>query len=174
VLVAICAAAHSFRFFCRILRCRAERKPTLLTTLDLSVLFLALPWPSPVRHDPHRPVLLLRPRPARPDHLGALTRRGYRCALRLNNRALPVNAIPTGTPSGRRRGARRPAGARCPSPSRVRTRPGRHGNMLIHLQIENPQPLAGTAASEGSDPLHFDGWLELLTVISELVEHRRE
>jgi hypothetical protein len=42
--------------------------------------------------------------------------------------------------------------------------------MLIHLRIENPQPLAGTAASEDSDPLHFDGWLELLTVISELVE----
>jgi hypothetical protein len=46
--------------------------------------------------------------------------------------------------------------------------------MLIHLQIENPQPLAGTAASEGSDPLHFDGWLELLTVISELVEGAEE
>jgi hypothetical protein len=45
--------------------------------------------------------------------------------------------------------------------------------MLIHLQIENSQPLAGTAASEGSDPRRFDGWLELLTVISELVEHRR-
>jgi hypothetical protein len=42
--------------------------------------------------------------------------------------------------------------------------------MLIHLRIENPQPLAGTAASEGSDPLHFHGWLELLTVISKLVE----
>jgi hypothetical protein len=46
--------------------------------------------------------------------------------------------------------------------------------MLIHLQIENSQPLAGTAASEGSDPRRFDGWLELLTVISELVERRRE
>jgi hypothetical protein len=45
--------------------------------------------------------------------------------------------------------------------------------MLIRLQIENLEPLAGKAASEGSYPLHFDGWLELLKVISELVEHRR-
>ena len=64
-------------------------------------------------------------------------------------------------------------GARNPSPSRVGTRPRRHGNMLIRLQIENLEPLAGKAASEGSYPLHFDGWLELLKVISELVEHRR-
>jgi len=45
--------------------------------------------------------------------------------------------------------------------------------MLIHIRIENMQPLAGTAAIEGSDPLHFDGWLELLRVISELVERSR-
>jgi hypothetical protein len=41
--------------------------------------------------------------------------------------------------------------------------------MLIRVQIESTQPLAGTAAAEGSDPLPFDGWLELLRVISELV-----
>jgi hypothetical protein len=46
--------------------------------------------------------------------------------------------------------------------------------MLIRIRISNTQPLAGTAAIEGSDPLHFDGWLELLGVISELVEHSRE
>jgi hypothetical protein len=41
--------------------------------------------------------------------------------------------------------------------------------MLIRIRIENPRPLAGTATVEGGDPLPFDGWLELLRVISELV-----
>jgi hypothetical protein len=41
--------------------------------------------------------------------------------------------------------------------------------MLIRIRIHSTQPLAGTAATKGSDPLHFDGWLELLRVISELV-----
>ena len=31
------------------------------------------------------------------------------------------------------------------------------------------EPLAGTAATEGSEPLRFDGWLELLRVVSGLV-----
>jgi hypothetical protein len=41
--------------------------------------------------------------------------------------------------------------------------------VLIRLWIEGSQPLAGTAATEGSEPLRFDGWLELLRVVSELV-----
>jgi hypothetical protein len=41
--------------------------------------------------------------------------------------------------------------------------------VLIRLWIERVQPLAGTAAAEGSAPLAFEGWLELLTVVSELV-----
>jgi hypothetical protein len=41
--------------------------------------------------------------------------------------------------------------------------------MLIRISIERTQPLAGAAVTEGSDPVHFDGWLELLRVISELV-----
>lgn len=41
--------------------------------------------------------------------------------------------------------------------------------MLIRLSIEGTEPLAGSAATEGGDPLHFDGWLELLRVVSELV-----
>jgi hypothetical protein len=41
--------------------------------------------------------------------------------------------------------------------------------MLIRIRIESTQPLAGTAAAKGSDPLPFEGWLELLRVISELV-----
>ena len=42
-------------------------------------------------------------------------------------------------------------------------------DMLIRIWIERTQPLAGSAATKGSDPLHFDGWLELLVVVSELV-----
>jgi hypothetical protein len=41
--------------------------------------------------------------------------------------------------------------------------------MLIRIWIERTHPLAGTAATERSEPAHFDGWLELLRVVSELV-----
>ena len=41
--------------------------------------------------------------------------------------------------------------------------------MLIRIWVEHTQPLAGTAASEGAEPRRFDGWLELLTVLSELL-----
>jgi hypothetical protein len=41
--------------------------------------------------------------------------------------------------------------------------------MLISISIERTQPLAGAAVTEGSDPVRFDGWLELLRVVSELV-----
>ena len=41
--------------------------------------------------------------------------------------------------------------------------------MLIRLWVERMEPLAGTAATEGSEPLRFEGWLELLGVVSELV-----
>jgi hypothetical protein len=41
--------------------------------------------------------------------------------------------------------------------------------VLIRVWIEGIQPLAGTAAVEGGEPLRFDGWLELLRVVSELV-----
>jgi hypothetical protein len=41
--------------------------------------------------------------------------------------------------------------------------------MLIRVWIERADPLAGTAAVEGAEPLAFQGWLELLKVLSELV-----
>ena len=41
--------------------------------------------------------------------------------------------------------------------------------MLIRILIERAQPVAGTAVTEGQEPLPFDGWLELLRVLSELV-----
>ena len=41
--------------------------------------------------------------------------------------------------------------------------------MLICVWVERSQPLAGTAAIEGAQPRRFDGWLELLNVLSELV-----
>ena len=41
--------------------------------------------------------------------------------------------------------------------------------MLIRIWVKRMEPLAGTAATEGSEPLRFDGWLELLRVVSELV-----
>ncbi len=41
--------------------------------------------------------------------------------------------------------------------------------VLIQLWVEGTQPLAGMAAMEGGEPRRFDGWLELLTVVSELI-----
>jgi catechol 2,3-dioxygenase-like lactoylglutathione lyase family enzyme len=41
--------------------------------------------------------------------------------------------------------------------------------VLIRVWIDTTQPLSGTAATEGSEPLRFDGWLELLRVVSDLV-----
>ena len=41
--------------------------------------------------------------------------------------------------------------------------------MVIRIWVERMEPLAGTAATEESEPLRFDGWLELLGVVSELV-----
>jgi hypothetical protein len=41
--------------------------------------------------------------------------------------------------------------------------------VLIRIWVRSTQPLTGTAATKGSGPLHFDGWLELLRVISQLV-----
>jgi hypothetical protein len=41
--------------------------------------------------------------------------------------------------------------------------------MLIRISVQRTQPLAGAAVIEGRDPVHFDGWLELLRVVSELV-----
>jgi hypothetical protein len=41
--------------------------------------------------------------------------------------------------------------------------------VLIRVWIDGTQPLSGTAATEGSERLRFDGWLELLRVVSDLV-----
>jgi hypothetical protein len=44
--------------------------------------------------------------------------------------------------------------------------------LLIRLSIETTEPLSGTAAIEGGDPLPFKGWLDLLSVITELARPR--
>jgi hypothetical protein len=41
--------------------------------------------------------------------------------------------------------------------------------VLIRILIERTQPLTGTAGTEKAEPVPFDGWLDLLRVISELV-----
>jgi hypothetical protein len=41
--------------------------------------------------------------------------------------------------------------------------------MLISIRIESAQPLTGTAATRSAEPVRFEGWLELLGVIAELV-----
>jgi hypothetical protein len=41
--------------------------------------------------------------------------------------------------------------------------------VLIRIWVERQQPLAGRAVAEGSEPLRFEGWLELLAVVAELI-----
>jgi hypothetical protein len=41
--------------------------------------------------------------------------------------------------------------------------------MVIRISIDTRNPLAGSAATDGRDPLPFEGWMELLRVIAELV-----
>jgi hypothetical protein len=99
--------------------------------------------------------LLLHPRSALADHVEPLTQ-----AYRLNNRALQMNA--TGA-------------VRIPQRKEPWCRSmdlWRAAAVLIRVWIEGSQPLAGTAAIEGGEPLRFDGWLELLRVVSELVAAR--
>src|SRR4029450_8066714 len=42
-------------------------------------------------------------------------------------------------------------------------------DVLIRIWVERMEPLAGAAGAGGGEPLRFDGWLELLGVVSELV-----
>jgi hypothetical protein len=120
---------------------------------------------------------LARDNPALGRHLAATIRTGRYCAYLpdpraptawnadpghrppgLNTGAPGLNAHPADEGSARRR--RRRARSRLPLGAAA---------MLIRLRIEGRQPLAGTAATEGGEPLRFDGWLELLRVVSELV-----
>ena len=41
--------------------------------------------------------------------------------------------------------------------------------MEIRIVIRTTQPLTGTARTDHDAPLAFEGWLELLTVLSTLV-----
>src|SRR6266496_653178 len=72
-------------------------------------------------------------------------------ASRLNNGAVALNASLTGERPRREGGVAQAA------------------DMLIRISAERTQPVAGSAATKGSDPRHFDGRLDLLRVISELV-----
>jgi hypothetical protein len=55
----------------------------------------------------------------------------------------------------------------------VSRRPLNATGMLIRISVDSSQPLAGSAASDEAGPLYFDGWLELLRVVSELVTPAR-
>ena len=120
---------------------------------------------------------LARATPALGRHLTATIRTGRYCAYTpdprapiawerwpgpsvpgLNTGPPELNAHPVEEGSARRRSL----GARSRHPWEAAA-------VLIRLWIESSQPLAGTAATEGSEPLRFDGWLELLRVVSELV-----
>jgi hypothetical protein len=99
---------------------------------------------------------LARANPALGRHLTTTIRTGRYCAYTPDSRA-PI-AWERWPGSARRRSL----GARSRHPWEAAA-------VLIRLWIESSQPLAGTAATEGSKPLRFDGWLGLLRVVSELV-----
>jgi hypothetical protein len=120
---------------------------------------------------------IARDNPALGRHLAATIRTGRYCAYLPDPRApIAWNADPGHRPPGLNTGApglnahladegsarRRSRGARSRHPWEAAA-------VLIRLWIDGSQPLAGTAATEGREPLRFDGWLELLRVVSELV-----
>ena len=41
--------------------------------------------------------------------------------------------------------------------------------MVIRVSIEQAEPLRGTAATEDRAPVAFEGWMEFLGVVSELL-----
>jgi hypothetical protein len=115
--------------------------------------------------------------PALGRHLSSTVRTGRYCAYLPDPRApIAWDADPGHRPPGLNTGApglnadpadegsarRRSRGARS-------RRPWEAAAVLIRLWIEGSQPLAGTAATDGSEPLRFEGWLELLRVVSQLV-----
>jgi hypothetical protein len=46
--------------------------------------------------------------------------------------------------------------------------------MVIRISIERADPIAGAAAAEGRAQVAFEGWLELLGVLSKLVARNGE
>jgi hypothetical protein len=119
---------------------------------------------------------LARANPALGRHLAVTIRTGRYCSYLPDPRApIAWNADPghrlpglnTGVPGLNAHPADEGSARRS---RRARSRrPREAAAVLIRLWIEGGQPLAGTAATEGSEPLRFDGWLELLRVVSELV-----
>jgi catechol 2,3-dioxygenase-like lactoylglutathione lyase family enzyme len=119
---------------------------------------------------------LARANPALGRHLAATIRTGRYCAYLPDPRApIAWDADPGHRPPGLNTGApglnAHPADAGPEGRSRgAESRgPWEAAAVLIRLWIQGSQPLAGTAATEGSEPLRFEGWLELLKVIGELV-----
>ena len=79
-----------------------------------------------------------------------------------------MNVEPTHPPAVRRGAAPEPARAGdaadgCPSTA----------GMLVCISIDRSAPRVGTAACAGRAPVPFEGWLELLRAISELVGAER-
>jgi hypothetical protein len=110
-------------------------------------------------------------------HLAATVRTGRYCAYLPDPRApIAWNADPGHRPPGLNTGVpgwnAHPAdegSARRSSRGARSGRPWEAAAVLVRLWIEGSQPLAGTAATEGGGPLRFEGWLELLRVVAELV-----
>jgi hypothetical protein len=136
---------------------------------------------------------LARAHPSLGRHLAATVRTGRYCAYTpdprarspgiadpgpsapgLNDRAPRLNATLGRRPRRKEawrtwaRGTCRPPGTAVRRPARPSRELRQPADVLIRLRIERTQPLAGTAATNGHEPLRFDGWLELLRVVSEL------
>jgi catechol 2,3-dioxygenase-like lactoylglutathione lyase family enzyme len=120
---------------------------------------------------------LARDNPALGRHLAATIRTGRYCAYLPDPRApIAWQRWPGPSAPGLHTGA---PGLNAPPAEEGPARRSRRGArsrrrweaaaVLIRLWIEGSQPLAGTAATQASEPLRFDGWLELVRVVSELV-----
>ena len=52
--------------------------------------------------------------------------------------------------------------------------PAHHRVVLIRLRVEANDPISGEVAAAGAEPVPFRGWLELLGLLSRLVEECAE
>jgi len=50
---------------------------------------------------------------------------------------------------------------------------GHYGLMQIQISLDSDHPLTGAVATDGSAPMRFVGWLDLIRVLAEIVERPR-
>jgi hypothetical protein len=56
-----------------------------------------------------------------------------------------------------------------PGKGKARNEAGTGGGIVIHISIHTVEPVSGKAKVDGGPPVQFEGWLDLLERLSDLV-----